>query len=227
MRQILGQHVREFERMGKRRHIGRVELFKLLHIIDDPREVLGHQVQIYVVQLQASQEGYLADVVSREAHFFAFAAAGLAGVAAEAFTGDEAFPDLSPGNTKGFDWTAFCTAPARRQLVQTRIILLPPLGNVTCTLCRLGLNLRREIPVIFVPTPPRYLALPRISTMLPIWLPLPQTSHTLAIAQVPLSLDRLQLGVLIRKWQNSQYISSRPVRNRSASPIAGRIELAA
>ena len=42
--------------------------------------------------------------------------------------------------------------------------LLVPLGVVTWTLCRFGLNCRREIPVILVPTPPKYFALPRIVT---------------------------------------------------------------
>ena len=45
--------------------------------------------------------------------------------------------------------------------------------------CRLGMNRRRVIPVILVPTPPRYFALPRVSTMLPTWGDLPQISHDL------------------------------------------------
>ena len=38
---------------------------------------------------------------------------------------------------------------------------------------------------ILVPTPPKYLALPRVSTEFPIWGPLPQISHLRAIATSP------------------------------------------
>src|SRR3990172_3077216 len=59
--------------------------------------------------------------------------------------------------------TTFVTAPLLRHLVQTLIALLP-FGVVTFTRCRFGLNFRRVIPVIFVPTPPRYFFLPRVVT---------------------------------------------------------------
>ena len=64
----------------------------------------------------------------------------------------------------GLRRTAFCTAPLRKHCVHTRIVLVVPLAVVTRILCKFGLNLRRVIPVIFVPTPPKYLARPRVST---------------------------------------------------------------
>src|ERR1700677_4312095 len=60
--------------------------------------------------------------------------------------------------------------------VQTRSVLLV-LPTVTCTFCRFGLNWRREMPVTLVPTPPKYLALPRMVTEFPITGFLPQTSQ--------------------------------------------------
>lgn len=45
--------------------------------------------------------------------------------------------------------------------------------------CRFGVNRRLVIPVILVPTPPRYLALPRVSTWLPTEADFPQTSQAL------------------------------------------------
>ena len=85
-----------------------------------------------------------------------------------------------PGTLKGFWRMVLVTAPLLRQLVHTRMVLFVPFLVVTFTRCRLGLNFRRAMPVIFVPTPPRYLALPRVSTVLPICVPLPQISHTRA-----------------------------------------------
>jgi hypothetical protein len=43
----------------------------------------------------------------------------------------------------------------------------------------LGRKRRRVIPVIFVPTPPKYFALPRVSIILPTWGDFPQTSQAL------------------------------------------------
>ena len=66
--------------------------------------------------------------------------------------------------------------------MQTRAVLFVPLLVVIFTRCKFGLNCRRVIPVTLVPTPPRYLALPRVSTELPTWEPLPHISQTRAIA---------------------------------------------
>ncbi len=65
--------------------------------------------------------------------------------------------------------------------VQTSLVALAPLGRVTRRRCRFGLNFRRVIPVIFVPTPPRYFCLPRMVTEFPIENPFPQTSQQRAI----------------------------------------------
>ena len=84
-------------------------------------------------------------------------------------------------NLNGRFRTAFCTAPLRMHCTHTRAVFVVPLAVVIFTRWRLGLNCRRVMPVILVPTPPRYFALPRNSTELPIWERLPQTSHTRAI----------------------------------------------
>jgi hypothetical protein len=52
----------------------------------------------------------------------------------------------------------------------------------------LGINRRRVIPVILVPTPPKYFALPRVSTMLPTWGDLLQISHDLDMTK-PATLE--------------------------------------
>src|SRR5215213_2701488 len=49
------------------------------------------------------------------------------------------------------------------------------------TVWMLGLNLRLERPVIFVPTPPRYLALPRVVFLRPNWVFLPVKWQTRGI----------------------------------------------
>lgn len=89
------------------------------------------------------------------------------------------------GSLNGFCRTTLRTAPFRRQRVQTHIVLCVPFTDETFTRCRFGLNLRRVIPVIFVPTPPRYLALPRVSTAFPTWVPFPHTSQTRDIEFFP------------------------------------------
>ena len=81
------------------------------------------------------------------------------------------------------------TAPLRMHWVQTRRVLLV-LPTVTCTVCRLGLNWRREMPVTLVPTPPKYLALPRMVTELPITGFLPQISQRLSHGTSPRQTDR-------------------------------------
>src|SRR5262245_47128765 len=75
--------------------------------------------------------------------------------------------------------------------VQTSWLLWAPLAVTTLTRCRFGLNVRRVMPVILVPTPPRYFFLPRMVTWLPIWGPLPQTSHFLAMIDPVLSKNAM------------------------------------
>jgi len=72
------------------------------------------------------------------------------------------------GSRNGVLWILLVTAPLRMHCAHTRIVLCVPLAVVTLTFCRFGLNLRREIPVILVPTPPRCLALPLCETVLPM-----------------------------------------------------------
>src|SRR5947207_1404924 len=50
---------------------------------------------------------------------------------------------------------------------------------------RLGLKVRRLTPVVFLPTPPRYLALPRVVMWLPNDVFLPLTSHWRPIGLAP------------------------------------------
>jgi hypothetical protein len=91
--------------------------------------------------------------------------------------------DFAPaGNANGASLTAFRTTPDLRHCVQTNTRRLLPSGKTTRTRCRFGLNFRRVIPVIFVPTPPKYFALPRVSTLLPIWELFLQTLHSRAMA---------------------------------------------
>ena len=63
--------------------------------------------------------------------------------------------------------------------------IVVPFEVVTLMRCKFGLNLRRVIPVILVPTPPRYLGLPRVVTEFPTWVRFPQYWHTRAIT-IPL-----------------------------------------
>src|SRR4051794_10817076 len=61
--------------------------------------------------------------------------------------------------------------------VATRMCVVVPLGSQMWMRCRFGLNVRREMPVHLVPTPPRYFALPRVVMWLPNDVVLPLTSH--------------------------------------------------
>jgi hypothetical protein len=83
------------------------------------------------------------------------------------------------GNANGLLRTALRIRPLRMHCVQTRMVFTSPLGIEALITCRLGKNRRRVMPVIFVPTPPKYLALPRVSTMLPTEGVLPQLSQAL------------------------------------------------
>ncbi len=71
----------------------------------------------------------------------------------------------------------FWTLPALRHLVQTRILFMEPLRE-TLIFWRLGEKVRFEIPVIFLPTPPFFLALPRRIMLLPACSLLPQIAQT-------------------------------------------------
>ena len=110
------------------------------------------------------------------------------------------------GSLNGAVRTRLVTAPLRMHWVQTRSVLLV-LPTVACTVCRFGLNWRREMPVILVPTPPKYLALPRMVTELPITGFLPQISQHFPTEPSRLSATG-QLG------QNSQYIGQPPGAKR-------------
>ena len=98
-------------------------------------------------------------------------------------------------NSKARRLTALSMTPERRHWVQTRTDLVEPSSTMTFTLCRFGLNFRRVIPVILVPTPPRYLGLPRVVTEFPTWVRFPQYWHTRAIT-IPLFFF---YGTLYRK----------------------------
>ena len=65
--------------------------------------------------------------------------------------------------------------------MQTKILFTVPLKE-TLIFWRLGEKVRFEIPVIFLPTPPFFLALPRREMLLPARVPLPQTAQTRDIA---------------------------------------------
>ena len=91
------------------------------------------------------------------------------------------------GSLNGALLIRLVTAPERMHCVQMRTVLLVPEGVVMRTRCKLGLNVRFEMPVILVPTPPRYFALPRIVTLLPTTGVLPQISHFLDIALAPIA----------------------------------------
>lgn len=62
---------------------------------------------------------------------------------------------------------------------QTRKVFTSPEGIETLMVCRLGVKRRFVIPVILVPTPPKYFAFPRVSTWLPTEADFPQTSQAL------------------------------------------------
>jgi hypothetical protein len=96
----------------------------------------------------------------------------------------------------------------RMHWVQTRIRVLVPPAVVMRTRWRFGLNSRRLMPVTFVPTPPRYLARPRVRTWLPICTCLPQISHERAIEAI-LS----ELFEHAARAEKCKYIETAPGRN--------------
>jgi hypothetical protein len=75
---------------------------------------------------------------------------------------------------------AFVTLLALRHLTQIYIYLLP-LG-VTILMCRIfGLNMRWDVPRIFLPAPPLFLAIPLRLIRRPITGFLPHMEHILGI----------------------------------------------
>src|SRR5262245_55910789 len=102
--------------------------------------------------------------------------------------------------------------PFFKHRVQTRAYRVVPLGVVIFTRCRFGLNSRRLIPVILVPTPPRYFALPRVSIWWPMLGFLSQYSQW-AIAVVPYAA-RTYVTMLDRS------------RQRESPSIAGPLSVA-
>src|SRR3954451_17518903 len=94
----------------------------------------------------------------------------------------------SCGTLNGAARTIFVIAPLRMHCVQTSSALWLPFAVETFTRCRLGLNVRRLMPVTFVPTPPKYFFLPRVVTRLPICALLPHIPHCRAIAYL-VSID--------------------------------------
>src|SRR4051794_18190576 len=80
-----------------------------------------------------------------------------------------------------FRLTGFTTRPLRMALVLTLMRTIWP--SITArTRWMFGRNLRAVMPVTFVPTPPRYLALPRCVIWLPKVVFLPVKWHTRGIA---------------------------------------------
>src|SRR3954462_14617318 len=95
--------------------------------------------------------------------------------------------------------------------VHTSSALWLPLAVETFTRCRFGLNVRRVMPVTFVPTPPKYFFLPRVVTWLPSCRPLPQTSHCRAIAYLDRSnqLSRKCQLIETRKYNDLNNLNNR------------------
>lgn len=72
--------------------------------------------------------------------------------------------------------------PLLIHFAQTRIFFIF-LSMTTCFDWRLGKNFRLVIPVVFLPTPPFFLAKPRRVIEFPVSADFPQISHFLAIAR--------------------------------------------
>jgi hypothetical protein len=69
-------------------------------------------------------------------------------------------------------------------LAETLILQTLPLTTAR-TFCIFGLNFLLEMPVTLLPTPPRYLALPRLAILLPDTVRLPVKKHSLDIKYAP------------------------------------------
>src|SRR5439155_20426428 len=83
--------------------------------------------------------------------------------------------------------------PLRIALALTLMRMTRPLTTAR-TFWMFALNLRAVMPVILVPTPPRYLALPRCVIWLPKLVFLPVKWHTRGIRHGPFFSDPRQLG---------------------------------
>lgn len=81
------------------------------------------------------------------------------------------------GKVWTFPSTSRVMTPERMTEVATRMRRVSPLGSQMLIFWRLGLKVRRLTPVVLMPTPPRYLALPRRVMWLPKVVFFPLTSH--------------------------------------------------
>jgi len=82
-------------------------------------------------------------------------------------------------------------------------------------LWRFGVNRRLVIPVILVPTPPKYFALPRVSTWLPTEADFPQTSQALDMVHPKNISNHDNLDVSLAM---TNLIVWRPVEHRGLFP---------
>jgi hypothetical protein len=79
-------------------------------------------------------------------------------------------------------------------LAETLILQTLP-STMARTFWMFGLNLRLVTPVMFLPTPPRYLALPRLAIELPADVFLPVKWHTLDVLQISVLNGRFGPGI--------------------------------
>src|SRR4051812_1444270 len=88
---------------------------------------------------------------------------------------------------------------------------------------RFGLKVRRLMPVIFVPTPPRYFFLPRVVTWLPNEVFLPLTSHSRPIGPAPSRLLGLAwLG--LRNFDRSDFFFGHGVVRLAPLDVAALLD---
>ena len=80
--------------------------------------------------------------------------------------------------------TGLTTKPPRMADAETHTFFTTP-SMTQRTFCRFGLNFRRLVPRIFLPTPPRYFALPRYFLRLPKTAFLPVNTHVFAMTVIP------------------------------------------
>src|SRR4051794_25482305 len=157
-RLVGAEDVVNLERVRERLDAGRVDAIELVEVIEDGGELAGHPVAVGRGQVQPGEVGDPGHLVGGQHHTF--------------------------GIENGFRLTGFLISPLRMALTATRIVLTSP-STSTFTRCRFGKNRRLVVPVIFRPTPPRYLALPRYRFLLPPTGFLPVIAHCMPMTHLP------------------------------------------
>ena len=158
--------------MGHRLDIRGVDFAQQVHVAQNIAQLHGHPLEFLFGKQQPAEQGDLFDLGAGQRHDLAFN--GHHGRLSR-LTTSWRLGRLRQAERHGTD--ALLHRAAANAAGANPAVRFVPLAVVIWIVCRLGRNVRREMPVTLVPTPPRYFALPRMVIWLPVTGLRPHTSQ--------------------------------------------------